>query len=47
MQHDFENKIYGTLYGKMVTQKEIPFVNYPESKIPGIQKHYPKLKIPN
>jgi hypothetical protein len=46
MEHDFENKIYGTLYGKIVTQKEIPFVNKPDSKIPGMNKHYPKLQKP-
>jgi hypothetical protein len=46
MEHDYNNKIYGTLYGKVITQKDIPFVNKPPSKIQGIEKHYPKLQKP-
>ena len=51
MVHEPHEKIYGQLYGKILTSHDIPFPDNQDlgliSKATAIEKHYPELMSPS
>ena len=50
MEHEPNEKIYGTLYGKVITERDIPFPDGQDmrlmSKAPGIEGRHPAGNAP-